>query len=123
MDKSVEQLVIKLLDQTRDDCPKCKGDGQVFNSEIWGGKFPCSPCDGTGKDPNSLWHPELLAVLAKDQRLPKNPYHPSAGSKDFEERFASEIGYGESQQDMRAANFKKIKSEEKYQSILKEVGE
>ena len=102
------QILSIFLDQTRDDCPECIA-GKVFNQQHPSTLDDCSICLGTGKDPNSLWHPELLAVLKKDQRLPKNPYHPSAGSKDFEERFASEIGYGESQQDMLSANFKKIK--------------
>jgi len=46
--------------------------------------------------------------LADDQSLPVNPYHPLPGSKDFDERFAREIGYGESQQDMLEQGWKKV---------------
>lgn len=29
-------------------CPECKGDGRVFNPEVWGGKFDCPTCKGAG---------------------------------------------------------------------------
>lgn len=90
----------KALDQTKDDCPNCRGKGQLYTCQLPEGEgVRCPRCYGTGKVGD--WHPERLVVLDKDQSCPH--IRSFIG-------FTPEQIYSEAQQDMLNDNWKKIKS-------------
>lgn len=58
--KEARWLMDIFLDQTKDDCPECKGEKSVWlggNSNVFS---PCPICQGTGKV--GEWHLERLEV-------------------------------------------------------------
>lgn len=57
---------------------------------------------------NQILSIENLAIIDNEAELPPSCYHPLLGSKDFEERFAGEIGYAEAQQDMKSQGWRKV---------------
>lgn len=58
----LEEILSIFFNQTKDDCPECKGTGVRFrgnyNAGLWHHK--CPKCNGTGKV--GEWHPKRLVV-------------------------------------------------------------
>jgi len=68
---------LELLEQSRDECPTCKGKGWSRSKHptlatLRHERITCTACDGSGKGEP---HPERIVVLDADQSLPDNPIH------------------------------------------------
>ena len=78
-DQKQDRPELMILEKTKDNCPKCGGDGRTLKFLARAFSNRCPECNGYGKLGD--YHIERLAVIAIDQSLPE--YQPDPIWKRF----------------------------------------